>query len=164
MELLTELRKEFDQEYQTTKKFFENYPEGKNDYKPHEKSTEMLPLAQHILEVFGWPDFIIQTDGIDFAEGGERQKFEGKEDLIKALDDAYKANKEALEKVTIEQLEPKWDLKMNGKVLASWTKYEAIRHSLNQITHHRAQLGVYYRLNDIPVPASYGPSADDQSF
>lgn len=164
MELLSELRKEYDHEYQTTKKFFENYPEGKNDYKPHEKSTEMLPLAQHIVEIFGWPAFIIQTDGIDFAEGGERAKLETKEDLVNALDEAYKTNKEALEKVAIAELEPTWALKMNGQVLASWTKYEAIRHGLNQVTHHRAQLGVYYRLNDIPVPGSYGPSADDQSF
>jgi len=164
MNLLSELKKEYDQEYQTTKKFFEKYPDGKTNYKPHEKSMEMQPLAQHIAEVFGWPAFIIQTDGIDFAEGGESPKLETKDDLLNALNEAYATNKEALEKVTIAELEPTWTLKMNGQVLASWTKYEAIRHSLNQATHHRAQLGVYYRLNDIPVPGSYGPSADDQSF
>ena len=164
MDLLSELRKEYDHEYQTTKKFLEKYPEGKNSYKPHEKSTEMLPLTQHIVEVFGWPAFIIQTNGVDFAEGGERPKLETKDDLVEALNEAYAANKEALEKVTVAELEPNWVLKMNGQVLASWTKYEAIRHALNQVTHHRAQLGVYYRLNDIAVPGSYGPSADDQSF
>ena len=164
MELLSELRKEYEHEYQTTRKFFEKYPDGKNNYKPHEKSMEMLPLAQHIAEVFGWPDFIIKTDGLDFAEGGERPKLESREDLLKVLDDSYKNNKEALEKVTVAELEPTWALKMNGQVLASWTKYEAIRHALNQATHHRAQLGVYYRLNNIPLPGSYGPSADEQSF
>ncbi len=164
MELLSELRKEYDQEYKITRNFFEKYPEGKNHYKPHDKSMEMMPLAQHIAEVFGWPAFILKTDGIDFAEGGERPKFENKDDLLKSLDESYQANKEALQNVTIEEMEPTWALKMSGQVLASWTKYEAIRHALNQATHHRAQLGVYYRLNDIPLPSSYGPSADDQSF
>ncbi|MCH5600915.1 DinB family protein [Niabella ginsengisoli] len=69
-----------------------------------------------------------------------------------------------MEKATEADLEPFWSLKYNGNKLAEWTKYAAIRHSLNQITHHRAQLGVYYRLNDIKVPGSYGPSADDQNF
>lgn len=164
MELLNELRKEYEQEYQTTKKFFESYPEGKNNYKPHEKSMEMLPLATHIAEVFGWPGFMVHTDGIDFAEGGEQPKIENREDLLKYLNDNYQKSKEVLETVKVEQLEPNWTLKMNGQELASWTKYEAIRHSLNQATHHRAQLGVYYRLNDIPLPPSYGPSADVQSF
>lgn len=164
MELLTELRKEFDHEYQTTKKFFDIFPEGKNDYKPHEKSMKLLPLATHIAEIFGWPGFMISTSELDFADGGERPKIETKEDLIKNLDENYQKSKEALAGVTVEDLEPTWALKMKGQELASWTKYGAIRHSLNQATHHRAQLGVYYRLNDIPLPGSYGPSADDASF
>ena len=70
----------------------------------------------------------------------------------------------ALETAKEEDLIPSWTIKNDGHKLASWSKYGAIRHSLNQITHHRAQLGVYYRLNDIPLPASYGPSADSQNF
>ena len=164
MDLLNELRKEYDQEYQITRRFFEMYPDDKNSYKPHEKSMAMMPLAQHIAEVFAWPAFILQTDGIDFAEGGERPKMETREDLLKNLDESYKQNKEALQHASLIDMEPTWSLKMNGEILVSWSKYEAIRHALNQATHHRAQLGVYYRLNDIPLPSSYGPSADEQSF
>lgn len=164
MELLNELKKELKQEYQITQKFIERYPDDKNDYRPHEKSMKMLPLAAHIVEVYGWPDFIINTSELDFAKGGERPKIQNREDLLKALNENYEKSKKVLEGINDADLEPSWTIKMNGQELASWSKYGAIRHALNQGTHHRAQLGVYYRLNDIALPGSYGPSADDQSF
>jgi len=74
------------------------------------------------------------------------------------------SSKKALENAKTEDLELNWSISNNGHVLAQWSKYGAIRHSLNQITHHRAQLGVYYRLNDILLPGSYGPSADSPAF
>jgi uncharacterized damage-inducible protein DinB len=83
---------------------------------------------------------------------------------MQKLESDYAAGKAALEKASEEDLEPSWALKMSGQTLSEWSKYGAIRHALNQITHHRAQLGVYYRLNNIPLPGSYGPSADDQKF
>lgn len=165
MDTLSQFKNEFTSEYQTTRKFFEAYPEGKNDYAPHEKSMKMMPLSTHIAEIFEWPDTMLKTSELDFAGSGYQPKqFSTREDLLQALDQNYRSGKEALENAQESDLNATWALKNNGHELAKWTKYESIRHALNQITHHRAQLGVYYRLNDIPLPGSYGPSADDQGF
>jgi len=165
MEPLKQFRDELEAEYQTTKKFFEIYPEDKNDYSPHPKSMKMAHLVTHIAEIFGWTGFMLNSSELDFAKSSLRPKLlTTKEDLLKVFEDNYKASKEALEKATEKDLEPSWSLKNDGHTLSSWTKYGAIRHSLSQITHHRAQLGVYYRLNDIQLPGSYGPTADVQGF
>ncbi|MCX8522685.1 DinB family protein [Chryseobacterium formosus] len=165
MDTLKQLRDELQTEYQTTKRFLEIYPDNKNDYRPHPKSMKMIHLATHITEVFGWAGFMLNSSELDFAKGGmETKVLLTKEDLLQVLDENYNASEEALEKANEQDLEPTWALKNDGHELASWTKYAAIRHSLNQITHHRAQLGVYYRLNDIELPGSYGPTADNPSF
>ena len=165
MDTLSQLKSELEGEFQTTKKFIDLFPEGKNDYAPHEKSMKMMPLATHLVEVFEWPHTILNTSELDFGKGDYKPTIlSTKEDLAKKLNDSYQAGKTALEKATEDELNPSWTIKNDGHALASWTKYGAIRHALNQITHHRAQLGVYYRLNNIPLPGSYGPSADQQSF
>lgn len=165
MDTLKQLRDELETEYQTTKRFFEIYPDDKNNYTPHPKSMKMMHLATHISEVFGWAGFMLNSSELDFAKGGMEPKYlTTKDDLLKVLEENHKASQEALQKASENDLEPRWALKNDGHELASWTKYEAIRHSLNQITHHRAQLGVYYRLNDIELPGSYGPTADNPNF
>ncbi|WP_449400106.1 DinB family protein [Chryseobacterium wanjuense] len=165
MDTLSQLKNELQDEYQTTRKFFEIFPEGKNDYAPHEKSMKMMPLATHIAEVFGWADTMLKTSDLDFANTDyQPKKLSTREDLLKVLDENYKLSNEALSNATEDDLSQSWALKNNGHELAKWSKYGSIRHSLNQATHHRAQLGVYYRLNNIPLPGSYGPSADYQGF
>ncbi|OCK49630.1 damage-inducible protein DinB [Chryseobacterium sp. CBo1] len=165
MDTLKQLRDELKAEYQTTKRFLEIYPDDKNEYAPHSKSMKMMHLATHITEVFGWAGFMLNTSELDFAKSGMEPKvLTTKNELLQVLDENHKASEEALEKASEQDLEPRWALKNDGHELASWTKYEAIRHSLNQITHHRAQLGVYYRLNDIDLPGSYGPTADHPNF
>ncbi|GEJ45059.1 MULTISPECIES: DinB family protein [unclassified Chryseobacterium] len=165
MDTLSQLKSELEGEFQTTKKFIELFPEGKNDYAPHEKSMKMMPLATHLVEVFEWPNTILKTSELDFAKGDYKPTvLSTKADLMKKLEEDYQSAKTALESSNEEDLNPSWTIKNDGHELASWSKYGAIRHALNQITHHRAQLGVYYRLNNIPLPGSYGPSADQQSF
>lgn len=165
MDTLSQFKDEFENEYQTTRKFFEAYPENKNDYSPHEKSMKLMPLATHISEIFGWPDTILKTSEVDFANGDFQPKhLSTKEDLLQTLDDNFKSAQESLGRAKEEDLNEYWALKNSGHEVAKWTKYGSIRHALNQITHHRAQLGVYYRLNEIPLPGSYGPSADNQGF
>ncbi len=165
METLPLLKKEFEDEYQTTKRFFENFPEGKNEYQPHEKSMKILPLATHIAEVFAWPKTILETSKMDFAAGDYKPTIlNTKAELQQKLEEDYAIGKTALEGISEDDLDPTWSMNMGDQVLKEWTKYGAIRHGLNQISHHRAQLGVYYRLNDIALPASYGPSADDENF
>lgn len=165
MDTLSQLKNELQEEYQTTRRFFEEYPDDKNDYRPHEKSMKMMHLATHIGEVFGWADTMLKTSDLDFATTDYKPKqLSTKEDLLKVLDENYKLSTEALSNAKEDDLSETWALKNNGEELAKWSKYGSIRHSLNQITHHRAQLGVYYRLNDIPLPGSYGPSADNPNF
>lgn len=165
MDTLTQLKSELETEYQTTKKFIDLFPEEKNEYAPHEKSMKMMPLATHLVEVFEWPNTILATSELDFAKGAyQPAKLSTKEELLKKLDENFQAGKQALENAKEDDLNPSWTIKNDGHELASWSKYAAIRHGLNQITHHRAQLGVYYRLNDIPLPGSYGPSADNPNF
>lgn len=165
MDSLPNLKAELKHEYETTKKFFDRFPEDKNDYAPHQKSMKMLPLATHIAEVFAWPKTILTTSEMDFAKGDYKPTIlSSKTELQKKLDDDYQVGAAALDKITENDLQPNWSMRMGDQVLAEWSKYGAIRHALDQITHHRAQLGVYYRLNEIPLPGSYGPSADDQNF
>lgn len=121
-----------------------------------------MDLSTHIVDIFGWPDIVLKTDHIDFSDGYSPEKMTDKQSLLQFLDRQYSKAMETLKNAEEAQLQPNWSIQMNGQKLAEWSKYGAIRHGLNQITHHRAQLGVYYRLLDIPVPGSYGPSADEQ--
>ncbi len=163
MNIIEELQKELKSEHGTTKKFLEHYPDGKNDWKPHKKSMALKSLATHIVEIFAWPEVILNTEYMDFAENPYQQpdlKTEG--ELLQKLEENYEKGANALKNLSPEQLDGSWDIRQGDQVYMKWSKYGAIRHTLDQITHHRAQLGVYYRLNDIFVPGSYGPSADDQ--
>lgn len=164
MDTLKQLRDEFREEYQTTKKFFDKIPEDKMAYAPHPKSTQMLPLAKHIAEIFGWAPLILQTSNLDFAGSHEGPQINTKADLQQQLESNFNKTLTALQTAEEKDLEPNWSISMGDQKLAEWTKYGAIRHALNQVTHHRAQLGMYYRQLDIELPGSYGPSADDQSF
>lgn len=161
MKTLPLLKEELQQEYETTKKFFEQFPEGKNDYAPHEKSMKLMPLATHIAEIFGWPEYIMKTEKLDFAAGDYQPTVvENKKELIQFLESNYNLSKEKLENTSEDDLDGRWTMNMGDQLIADYSKYGAIRHALNQATHHRAQLGVYYRLNEIPLPGSYGPTAD----
>ncbi len=163
MDLIKELQNELASEYAITRKFIALYPEELNDWRPHEKSGKMLWLTIHIVEIFAWPHTIMHTEYLDFAKTPYTQPpLKTREELIQKLDADYKLGSETLAGLKPEQLDGSWDIRINGTVMVKWSKYGAIRHAFQQITHHRAQLGVYYRLNNIKVPASYGPSADER--
>ncbi len=163
MDTLKNLKDELSEEYGITKNFLNNFPNDKNDYAPHHKSMKLMDLTTHIVDIFGWPELILNTAYLDFADGFNPEKMGGKADLLQQLEKQYNAGMQALTQASESDLIPNWSIRMNGQIIMEWTKYGAIRHGLNQITHHRAQLGVYYRLLDIPVPGSYGPSADSAS-
>ncbi|MGV0833436.1 DinB family protein [Empedobacter brevis] len=159
--LVTELQNE----YQITKEFVAKFPSDKADYKPHEKSMDITTLTNHIVEIFAWPALILTTDKLDFAAGDYKPtNYTTADDLLKKLDADDQVGKEALENASEDNLIKNWKIVAGETVYADYTKYEAIRHALNQITHHRAQLGVYFRLLGIALPSSYGPSADSQKF
>lgn len=161
MNTLPNLKKELDQEYQITKKFFELYPEDKGEYAPHEKSMKLQPLANHIAEIVGWPDYMVKSEQLDFAAGDyQPNNVVTKSELLALAEKGYSDSKATLESLSEEDLDNRWVMRNGEHVIADMSKYEAIRHALSQLTHHRAQLGVYYRLNDIALPGTYGPSAD----
>ncbi|MFC3561670.1 DinB family protein [Pedobacter jamesrossensis] len=165
MDIIKALLKEFESEFNTTKKFLALVPVDKFDWAPHEKSMKMKSLASHIAELPGWLNLAFTADGLDFATAPyEEKKVESNEDLLKLLEESYESGKAELEKARVEDFDKQWILRNGDQILGDLTKYEMMRIAFSQTTHHRAQLGVYLRLLDIPIPGSYGPSADDQSF
>jgi len=165
MNIIELLLKELAAEFNTTKKFLAIVPADKFDWAPHEKSMKMKSLAVHIADLPSWVSLALTTDGLDFETAPYTEPpVTNSGDLVKLLEENYAKGKTELEKATENDLNGRWILSMGKQVLADYSKYETIRHSLSQTTHHRAQLGVYLRLLNIPIPGSYGPSADDQNF
>lgn len=164
MELIPIFKKELEQEAQTTRKFLELVPTDKFDWKPHKKSMSMQKLSVHIAEIPGWIESALTQDVLDFANGYKPTPVDHSDDLLELLEESVQKSKEALDEADEDDLLPDWTMKNGDQVLMVMPKHEVIRHSLNQLTHHRAQLGVYLRLLDIAIPGSYGPSADEQNF
>lgn len=165
MDIIKLLKQELTQEAETTRKFLALVPFDKLDYAPHEKSMKMIDLATHIADLASWPKLGVETDELDFATAPYNPaKVENNEHLIAILDKGLNESLDSLSEVEEAFLEKPWVLRTGEQIHAEMTKYGLIRVSLNQITHHRAQLGVYLRLLNIPIPGSYGPSADEQSF
>lgn len=164
MELIPIFEKELKQEAETSRKFLKLVPPEKFDWKPHEKSMSLKALSVHIGEIPGWIEMALARDVLDFADGYEPTPVENTDQLLELLEKSVQNSQKALEDAGEEDLLPDWTMQNGDQVLMVMPKHEVIRHSLNQLTHHRAQLGVYLRLLDIPIPGSYGPSADEQSF
>ncbi|MFY0255959.1 DinB family protein [Chitinophaga sp. 30R24] len=156
------LLKELQQEATTTRKMLERVPEDKFTWKPHPKSGTLLWLSAHVAELPGWVDMALTTDELDFAQNPyQKPPINSKEELLQYFERSLAAGKAQLEKATPTQLEEMWTLRNGDEIYNTSTKGEVIRMSYCQTVHHRAQLGVYLRLLDIPIPGSYGPSADE---
>ena len=165
MDIIKALLKEFEAEFNTTKKFLALVPVDKFDWAPHEKSMKMKSLASHIADLPSWVTLAFTTDGLDFATAPyEEKKVESNEDLLRILTESYENGKAELEKADLQAFEKQWILRNGEQILGDLTKYEMMRIAFSQTIHHRAQLGVYLRLLNIPIPGSYGPSADEQNF
>lgn len=147
----------------STRKCFERIPEDKSEYKPHEKSFTMSRLATHIAEMVDWISVTCNTSELDFAAGGYQPKdFKTNAELLEYLDKNIEAAIESLKNTSDEEMMKDWSLKNGETTLMTMPKVQVIRSfCLNHIINHRGQLSVYLRLNDIPVPSLYGPSADE---
>ena len=164
MKLIDSLITEFDHEAQTTRKHLERLPEEKLDWRPHEKSFTAAGLASHITEMVGWTDAILNQDEIDFDPGTYKPYLAtSSADLLKTFDDNVAKSKQALAGATDDTLKQPWRLKIMGKVQFEKPRAAVLREFvLSHIIHHRGQCSVYLRLLGVPVPATYGPSADEQ--
>lgn len=154
--------KELNQESVTTREMLQRIPDDKFDWKPHEKSMGMIQLATHIGELPEWIAMAFTCDGLDFAKNEYKPRdIKTKAELMKFFNDILEVGQSHLRPEFEDKLLEKWILRNGDKILQEYTKAEVVRMALNQITHHRAQLGVYLRLLDVPIPGSYGPSADE---
>lgn len=164
MHILPFLLKELEQEAKTTRKFLKLVDPEKFSWKPHEKSMDMKRLSVHIAELPSWIDLAVNTDGINFANGYKSPEVNNSQDLLDLFEKSQEKAIAALQNISEDGLLETWTIRNGDTILNAMSKYEAIRHSFSQTTHHRAQLGVFLRLQNIPIPGSYGPSADDPVF
>ena len=155
--------KELEAEVTATRKCLERIPESLYDWKPHEKSMAMGYLALLVAEIPKWITHMIEKSEIDFASF-EHFKPTNAAELVAHFDENVKGAKKALSLIKEGELAEPFSLKNQGKLLYSSPKKENIESTINHMVHHRGQLTVYMRLNNIPVPAIYGPSADDRGF
>ena len=162
--LLAELNREVDR----SRRALEQVPEGKHDWKPHEKSMAFGYLANMVATIPMWITMQLDQDELDIApkDGGkfEMKRLETSAEFIEALDKAAAGARKAFEKTNDEHLKTNWQLKAGGNVVAEAPRYEMIQDSLLHLAHHRGQMTVYLRLMGAKVPALYGPSADDKEF
>jgi uncharacterized damage-inducible protein DinB len=166
MASVRELMAEFKQEAANTRKILERVPDGKNDWAPHEKSMKLGRLATHIAEILGWTYVTVSTDVLDFAAGDYKPSVvETTADRLRFFDEQVAKSLSILEKTADADLETNWTMKNGDTVYFTVPKKVALRTWVfNHQFHHRAQLGVYLRLLDVPVPAIYGPTADEQGM
>lgn len=165
MEIIPVLLKELEKENVTTREMLSRIPDDIYDWQPHPKSMTVRALATHLAELPSWVDMVLNTDGLDFAKMDYTPTVINQTaDLITLYDKSYQAGLSALKNATPAELEKTWTLSNAGKVLGKDNKLETLRMVYCQIVHHRAQMGVFLRLNNVPIPPSYGPSADEGSL
>ncbi len=154
---------EFDNEMNKTRATLERVPADKPEFAPHPRSMPLGRLAPHVAQLPAFGEIILTTPELDFAKGKfTPYPMESAAQLVKLFDEAAAKTRKALAAVQDDAWMEHWKLMMQGKSLFEGSRFLAYRQMfLNHLVHHRAQLGVYLRLNDKPVPAIYGPSADD---
>ncbi|MDX1543277.1 MAG: DinB family protein [Christiangramia sp.] len=149
------------QEVALTEKFLKRIPEDKLDWKPHKKSMSIRQLANHLAEIPSWITGTMKAGEMDLT--GYKPKDHGTvEEIIKELKSGAAEAEKALQKPD-DEFERMWKMTSDGEIIFEMPKFNVLQSTvMNQFPHHRAQLGVYFRLLDISVPATYGPSADEQ--
>src|SRR3954454_7051517 len=158
---------EFDYEMANTRKVLERVPEEKFDFKPHDKSPNLGWLAAHVTNLPTWASLGINADNFDLSPPGQAaprtQTFATRDELLAKFDSNVTSAREAIAGASDETFMQPWTLMRGGQKIFTIPKAGVIRTwMMNHLIHHRAQLAVYLRLNDVPVPALYGPSADER--
>ena len=159
---------ELDREVARSRRALENAPDGRNDWKPHDKSMAFGSLANMVATIPMWIAMIVQQDQLDVApkDGGRREWPVPKTsaEYVAALEKAAEGARAALRATTEAHLKTHWQLLAGGTVVSDTPRHEMLRDTINHWAHHRGQMTVYLRLMGAKVPALYGPSADDTRF
>ena len=163
MNMIDPVLAELAHEAATTRRLLERLPQAHLTWKPHEKSMTLGRLAGHIAEVPVRISGILEPDEFDFATGGgDSHTASSVADLLAFFDQSVSQATERLKKQTTDRLLATWRLKKGGKQLLEMPRMGAIRFLLlNHLIHHRGQLSVYLRLQNVPLPSIYGPTADE---
>ena len=167
MSIASKLLPEFDEEFANARKFLELVPDAKLTWKPHEKSMELGRLASHIADMPAWCRDTFRTDSFDMTEqdaeqAGAAWKHKKRADMLGTFDRDLAEARAMLQKASDADMEHHWKMEWNGQVIIDSPREEVVRKwVLSHMIHHRAQLGVYLRLNGIAIPGVYGPSADE---
>jgi uncharacterized damage-inducible protein DinB len=158
---------EFDAEMASTRKVLAAVPEEKFDWQPHVKSCSMQALAGHVAELLSWTSDVLRRErfDVDGSNPPENASFKpaNAQQMLERFEQWAAQARADLAATTDDVLQQEWVMTWSGYEIIRSSRYQAIRKwSLNHMVHHRAQLGVYLRLNDVKVPGVYGPSADEQ--
>lgn len=157
-----ELLQELTLEAAVTRRFLERVPFDKAQFRLHEKSEQLGPLAIHVAEIIAWWRECIDNDELNFIDFKQKE-IKSTDELLSYFDDLLTDAKKALSEVKDEELAKNWSMTHGEEVLFTLPKKQVLRiFCMNHLVHHRSQLGSYLRQLDIPVPAAYGPSADDE--
>lgn len=165
MEMIKIFLEDLNNESVTTRKMLERVPDDQFSYKPHEKSMGMKSLVTHIAELPSWITMALTTTELDFATFPYTPApINTTAELLAYFEKNLVDGRSQLVPENEAHLMEPWTLRNGEEIYSTTPKHSVIRMALNQIVHHRAQLGVYLRLLNIPIPGSYGPSADEMKF
>jgi uncharacterized damage-inducible protein DinB len=153
---------DFPSEHASTRRMLERFPAGRGDWRPHEKSRTLAQLATHVASILNTGTLVLHADGLDILTRAPQQPLDTASALLAHFDAGVAAFDAALAASSFERLDQSWTMRRGDVVLISAPRRVLLRRlTMNHLVHHRAQLGVYYRLLDVPVPGVYGPSADE---
>ncbi|HEY6272643.1 MAG TPA: DinB family protein [Terriglobales bacterium] len=165
MALNQALLPEFDNEMATTRKLLERVPDAKLGWKPHDKSMSMSKLATHLATIGGFVPAILGQDSFDVKNSPPNPDLSSHQEMLGTFDKRTAEARKLIADATDDQLMKPWSLKFEGKTLFTSPRIAVLRSFfMNHSIHHRGQLSVYLRLNNVAVPAMYGPSADENPF
>ncbi len=155
---------EFDAEMKSTRKLLERVPDGKFDYQPHPKSMTLGRLATHVAELPSWAVMTLGQETLEMPPDYKPRFAADRAELLSLFDKNVADARAAIEAATDEDWNKIWTLKWGGRTIISMPRTAVVRATvMNHMIHHRAQLGVFLRLNDVEIPGMYGPSADEMS-
>ncbi|HWE51631.1 MAG TPA: DinB family protein [Bryobacteraceae bacterium] len=153
---------EFDEEMKNTRKLLECVPDGKFDYQPHPKSMKLGRLASHVAELPGWTDFTLDLEVLEMGSDYKPDIAATKAELLERFDKAALSARQKIAAASDDDWKKIWTFRWEGTTVMSMPRSAVMRGTImNHLVHHRAQLGVYLRLNDVAIPGMYGPSADE---
>lgn len=153
---------EFDHEMANTRKSLERIPEDKLSFKPHTKSMSLGGLATHLSTINHWTEAIVGEDSFDVSKAPPNPELKSRAEVLAAFDKSTATARKLIADSTDAHLLKPWTLTSGSHTVLTMPRIAVLRSFiLNHTIHHRAQLGVYLRLNDVPVPSIYGPSADE---